>query len=428
MDPASGFDQVADVAIDGGKIVAIGEGLAEGPARRVIEADGRLVTPGLIDPHVHLREPGHEYKETIATGSEAAVSGGFTTVCCMPNTAPCLDTPEVVGFVHERAARTAVCRVFAVAAATRGRHGEELTEIDLLDAAGVVAFSDDGDCVPTPGMMQKVLVAVARTGKVFMQHCQEQTLTRGSAMHGGEVSVRLGLTGWPRIAEEIVIERDVMLNRGAGCRYHVQHLSSGGSVEIVRRARRDGQRVTAEASPHHLLLTHAACDGYNTLGKVNPPVREAKDIEKVREGVADGTITVLATDHAPHSYDEKSLPFEEAPMGMIGLQIALPLYREALVDSGAISWMRLIEMMTVEPARLCNLEAKGLGRLAVGGPADVAVIDPDAGWTIEPSELAGRSKNTPFAGRSVRGRAVATIVGGRVVFEAAEAGVAARGA
>ncbi len=419
MDPATGLDAVRDVAISGGVIQAIGAGLPRSPADRIIDAQGCLVTPGLIDPHVHLREPGHEYKESIATGTAAAVAGGFTSVCCMPNTSPAIDTPEIVRFVIDRAAHTGRCRVFPVAAATKGRQGEELTEIALLDAAGAVAFSDDGDCVPNPGMMAKVLTAVARTGKVFMQHCQEQTLTRGSAMHAGGVSVRLGLTGWPRIAEEIVIERDVLLNRAAGCRYHVQHLSSGASVDIVRRARAAGQAVTAEASPHHLLLTHDVCDGYNTLGKVNPPLRERADIEAIRAGVADGTITVLATDHAPHSADEKALPFEEAPMGMVGLETALPLYREALVDTGAISWMRLIELLTVQPALLCGLDSHGLGRLTVGGPADITVIDHDAAWTIDADDFAGKSRNTPFDGRAVKGRAIVTIVAGNVAYELA---------
>ncbi|MCK6478251.1 MAG: dihydroorotase [Phycisphaerales bacterium] len=417
MDPASGHDAVADVAILDGRIAAIGPSLPTSPAQRVINAQGCFVTPGLIDPHVHLREPGHEHKETIATGTAAAARGGFTTVCCMPNTSPALDTPELVRYIYDRAGHTGRCRVFPVAAATKGRHGDEPAEISLLNAAGAVAFSDDGDCIPTPGMMQRVLSLVARTGKAFMQHCQEPTLTRGSAMHAGEISVRLGLTGWPRLAEELIIERDVMINRAIGCRYHVQHLSSAGSVEIVRRARAAKQPVTAEASPHHLLLTHEACEGYNTLGKVNPPVREQSDIDAIRAGVADGTITVLATDHAPHSADEKALPFEEAPMGMVGLETALPLYREALVDSGAISWMRLIELMTVEPARLCGLDAMGLGRLEVGGPADVTVIDPGAEWTIEPASLVGRSKNTPFGGRRVRGAAVATIVRGEVATQ-----------
>lgn len=425
IDPASGFDSVADVAIRDGKIAAIGHDLPRSPADRIIDAEGCIVSPGLIDPHVHLREPGHEYKENIETGSLAAVAGGFTTICCMPNTSPALDTPELVRFIHDRAAATGHCRVFPVAAATKGRHGEELAEIALLSAAGAVAFSDDGDCVPTAGMMHRVLLTVAGTGKVFMQHCQDPSLTRGSAMHSGEVSVRLGLTGWPRLAEEIVIERDIRLNRATGCRYHVQHISSGGSVDLVRVARAAGQPVTAEASPHHLLLTHEACDGYNTLAKVNPPLRETSDINEIRAAIADGTITVLATDHAPHSFDEKSLPFEEAPMGMVGLETALPLYREALIDTGAITWPRMLAMLTIEPAKLCGLDRIGLGMLKVGGPADITVIDPDAEWTIDPAVFVGRSKNSPFGGRHVRGRAITTISRGAVVFDLQAQGQAA---
>jgi dihydroorotase len=230
--------------------------------------------------------------------------------------------------------------------------------------------------------------------------------------------MRLGLTGWPRVAEEVIIERDIRLNRGIGCRYHVQHISSGESVEIVRRARAEGQPVTAEAAPHHLLLTHEACDGYDTAAKMNPPLRERKDVEAIRAGVADGTITVLATDHAPHAAHEKALPFEEAPFGIIGLQTALPLYAEALVATGLIGWPRLVALMTIEPARLCGLDRMGLGKLAVGGPGDVTVIDPDAEWTIRAAELPGLSKNTPFDGRRVRGRAVATIVSGVLRHEA----------
>jgi dihydroorotase len=415
IDPASGTDAVMDIAIDGGKIAAMGPGLSPSPAHRVIDAQGLLITPGLIDPHVHLREPGQEHKETIATGSAAAAAGGFTTVCCMPNTTPALDTPELVETIARRAAGGA-CRVFAVAAATKGRHGQELAEIELLARAGAVGFSDDGDCVASAGMMARVLAAVKATGLAFMQHCQEPTLTRGASMHAGDVSVRLGLTGWPRVAEEIIIERDVSLNRGIGCRYHVQHLSSGHSVEIIRRARKAGQPVSAEASPHHLLLTHAACDGYNTLAKVNPPLRELADTEAIRRGVAEGVITILATDHAPHSADEKSLPFEEAPFGLIGLESALALYREALIDTGAIDWPRMIAMMTTEPARLCGLDAIGLGALSVGGPADITLIEPDHAWTFGPEHVKSASNNSPFFGRPMRSKAVGTVVGGRVVF------------
>jgi len=422
IDPANGTDRSADIAIEAGVVAAIGPSQARSPADRVIDAKGCLVTPGLIDPHVHLREPGQEHKETLATGSASGVAGGFTTLCCMPNTSPALDAPELVGFIAGRARETASCRIFAVAAATRGRKGEELAEIGLLARAGVVGFSDDGDCVMSAGVMARVLRAVKKTGLAFMQHCQDMTLTRGSVMHAGDVAVRLGLTGWPRVAEEIIIERDVRLNRDIGCRYHVQHISSGESVEIVRRARAErgrGQHITAEASPHHLILTHEACEGYAANAKMNPPLREAKDVEALRQGVADGTISVLATDHAPHAAHEKALAFEEAPFGIVGLETALPLYAEALVHTGLIDWPRLIALVTIEPARLCGLDAQGLGSLKVGGPGDVTVIDPDRRWTFDVARSASKSTNTPFHGRSLRGRAIATIVGGRIQYEAA---------
>ena len=421
IDPASGLDGVADVAIAAGRIVEIGPGLTRLPAARVVDASGCIVAPGLIDPHVHLREPGGEHKETLATGSRAAVAGGFTTVCCMPNTVPALDTPELLAFIAARAEATAACRVFPIGAATKGRRGEEPSEIELLAGAGAVGFSDDGDCIASAGLMARLLAAIAPTGLAFMQHCQEPTLTRGAAMHAGEVSVRLGLGGWPRAAEEIIIERDLRLNRGPRCRYHVQHISSEDSVDLIRRARAAGQPVTAEASPHHLLLTHEACDGYDTSAKVNPPLRERRDVEALRAGVADGTITVLATDHAPHAADEKALAFEEAPFGLVGLETALSLYAEALVATGAIAWPRLIALLTVEPARLCGLLGRGVGTLGVGGAADVTVIDPDAPWTITPADLRGRSRNTPFLGRAVRGRAALTVVGGVVRHDLAAA-------
>lgn len=439
-DPA--HDRLADVAIEDGRIVAIGPSLSgagggKTGADLVIDARDRLVVPGLIDPHVHLREPGQEHKETLESGSEAAVAGGFTTICCMPNTVPALDTPEMVGFIANRARERARCRIFVVAAATRSRKGEELAEITLLAQAGAVGFSDDGDCIASAGMMARVLAAVKEAGVAraaarfangapryaFMQHCQEPTLTRGASMHAGSIAVRLGLTGWPRIAEEVIIERDIRLNRAIGCPYHVQHISSGDSVEIVRRARAEGQPVTAEASPHHLTLTHEACEsagGYNTNAKMNPPLREESDVQALREGVADGTIGILATDHAPHSVHEKALPFEEAPFGIVGLETALPLYAETLVHTGLIDWPRLIALMTLEPARLCGLDQSGLGRLKVGGPADVTVIDPDAAWTIDAGSFRSRSRNTPFDGRQVRGRATWTVVGGSIAHRPAE--------
>jgi dihydroorotase len=422
IDPASGQDAIADVAVADGKIAAIGVKLPRSPADRVINAEGRLVTPGLIDPHVHLREPGQEHKETLATGGAAAIAGGFSTVCCMPNTSPALDSPEMVTFIGARAAQTAPCRIFAVGAATKGRRGEELAEISLMARAGAVGFSDDGDGIASAGVMARVLAAVQTTGRAFMQHCQEPTLTRGASMHAGDISTRLGLTGWPRVAEELMIERDIRLNRGiagGGCRYHVQHISSAGSVELIRRARAEGRPVTAEAAPHHLLLTHEACawpDGhsYNTLAKMNPPLREQSDVDAVVKGVADGTITVLATDHAPHTADEKSLPFEEAPFGIVGLETAFALYARALVDSGAIGWPRLIALMTIEPARLCGLDVLGLGQLKVSGPADITIIDPEREWTIQAAAFKSRSRNMPFEGWKVKGKAECVVVGGEL--------------
>lgn len=422
LDPASGRDEQADVLIHGGRIARIGRRLDAPGEAEVIDAGGCLVTPGLVDPHVHLREPGGEHKETIATGTRAAVAGGFTTVCCMPNTSPALDAPETLRFVTDRAAETGSCRVFPVAAGTVGRKGREVVDVAALVQAGAVGFSDDGDAIADRDVMARVLEAVRPTGLAFMQHCQDHAMTGNAPMHAGRISARLGLRGWPREAEETIVERDVALVRASGCRYHVQHISSGGTVELIRRARAEGLPVTGEASPHHLLLTHEACAGYDTHAKMNPPLREAADVEALRRGVAEGVVTVLATDHAPHAPEEKGLPFEQAPFGIVGLETALPLYAEALVHSGAIGWERLIALLTMEPARLCNLDRLGIGRLEEGGPADVAVIDPDEAWTITPGDLAGRSRNSPFLGRRVRGRIAATIAAGVVRHARSPAG------
>lgn len=419
IDPASKLDKVGDLVVGGGLIRQIAVSKSErkqispGQVAMVVDGEGLIVSPGLIDPHVHLREPGFEYKETIETGARAAAAGGFTAVCCMPNTLPALDTPELVRFVKDRA-DGAACRVFAVAAATKGRKGEELTESRLLAMAGAVGLSDDGDCIASAGMMARVLHACKDVGLAFMQHAQEPSMTKGASMHAGSVSTRLGLGGWPRAAEEIIVERDVRLNAGINAHYHVQHISSAGTCDILRRAQREGIRVTGEASPHHLVATHELCEGYNALGKVNPPLREISDMKALRQAVADGVVTVLGTDHAPHSEDEKALPFEEAPFGFVGLESALPLYVEGLISSGAISWPRLIALLTTEPAKLCGLDRMGLGRLVVGGPADITVIDPAEKWTLTRDDLVGRSWNTPFLGRGMTGRTVLTMVAGRV--------------
>tara|TARA_R110000868_G_scaffold411617_1_gene706173 strand:+ start:254934 stop:256271 length:1338 start_codon:yes stop_codon:yes gene_type:complete len=417
IDPASGMDQIADVGIGNGTIREIGQNLDSNGYDRVIDADGMILAPGLIDPHVHLREPGQVHKEDIESGTRAAVAGGFTTVCCMPNTSPALDSPEMVEFVRSRAEQVGHCRVFSVAAATKGRKGERLAEIGLCLDAGAVGYSDDGDVVESASMMRSVLQAVQATGKCFMQHCQELTLTNGAVMHAGTVSTKLGHKGWPREAEEIIIERDLRLNKSIGCHYHIQHMSSGNSVEIVARAQREGIPVTCEASPHHLLLTHDAIETQGTMAKMNPPLREQSDIDALKQGIADGVVTILATDHAPHTSDEKRNTMSDAPFGIIGLESALGLYHKALVETGVIEWPKLIELLTINPARLCGLDEQGIGSITVGGPADLTLIDPSHEWTLTEADLAGKSSNTPFLGWTMQTRAVLTVVAGNIRYE-----------
>ncbi|MDZ4755729.1 MAG: dihydroorotase [Phycisphaerae bacterium] len=423
LDPASGFDATADVLVENGRIAAIST--KRGALRRddaatgqTIDCAGRLVTPGLIDPHVHIREPGGEAKETILTGATAAVRGGFTTVCCMPNTSPALDTAAMLDFVRMRAREADQSRVFVVGAATVGRQGEQLAPMGAMRAAGAVAFSDDGDGIASAEMMRRILCVCRSLDSAFMQHCQEPSLTVGGVMNAGPLAARLGLGGWPAVAEEVMIERDLRLNRSIGCRYHAQHLSSGGSAEILRRARAEGQPVSGEVAPHHLLMTEDDCDGYNTQAKMNPPLRTRSHIAQLKEAVADGTITVLATDHAPHTTAEKARDFSSAPFGIIGLECALPLYVKALVADGVIDWPRMIAMMTIEPARLCAFPTmrgyESLGTLTVGGRADITVIDETAKWTIDTKGFASKSRNCPFDGWPVVGRATHTIVRGVV--------------
>ena len=422
VDPGSGTDREADVLIRAGRVEKIGPGVTDpkGPGAEVIDAGGCLVTPGLIDPHVHLREPGFTHKEDIASGTLAAVAGGFTAVCCMPNTRPAIDTPEVVRWITDRAEATGHCRVFCVSAGTVARHGEEIAPIAACVQAGAVAISDDGDAIADADMMRRVMEQCAAHDRVFMQHCQDPAMTVGSVMHEGRVSRRLGLTGWPREGEEVIVARDIEISRRTGARYHVQHISSAGTVAMIRAARAEGLPVSGEASPHHLLLTDDAIERLGTAAKMNPPLREWADVVALREGVADGTITVLATDHAPHAADEKRNPMAAAPFGIIGLETALALYAEALVHPGLIGWDRLIALLTIEPARLCNLDRQGFGTLAVGGPGDATVIDPEHEWVIGPQDLRGKSVNTPFLGQAVRGRAVATVVAGRVAYRHAD--------
>ncbi len=409
IDPANGIDQKTDVTLERGKVAKIGK--ASRPTGQVFDASGCIVSPGLIDPHVHLREPGQEEKETIATGTAAAVNGGFTSVVCMANTAPAIDDDGRIDFIYWQAARHAACHVFPTGAVTKGRKGEELAEIGLMARAGAVAFTDDGDAIESASAMAKALSYVKMTGRCIMQHCEEPSLIQGGAMNAGPLATRLGLAGRPAVAEELIIQRDIMLNRAIGCDYHVQHLSAGGSVELIRHARKLGQPVTAEVTPHHLLLTEDACVGYDPNYKMNPPLRTRADAKALLAGVRDRTITLLATDHAPHTREEKELEFAAAPSGIIGLDCALPLYIKALIDTDTIDWPQMIAMMTINPAKLCRLEGKGT--LSQGADADVTIIDPAEQWSIDVDQFASKARNCPFDGRPVIGRAIATIVGGK---------------
>ena len=411
------MDAIGDLLIENGIVSRIDAKLESIAGATEVDATGCLVTPGLVDPHVHLREPGGEHKETIATGTASAVAGGFTTVCCMPNTTPTIDSCHTMEFIRMRARETARCRVFMVAAATLGRLGEEIAPIASLVEAGAVGISDDGDVVADSQMMLNVLKTCAQVDRVFMQHAQDPALTRGSSMNSGPIASKLGLTGWPKLAEELIVARDLMMLAETGGRYHVQHVSSAGTVELLRQAQARGLAASGEASPHHLLLTDDACDGYDTSAKMNPPLRTVEDVEALRCAVADGTLSVLATDHAPHTEEEKDSDFETAPFGIVGLDCALGLYAKALVDSGHIDWTRLIALLTIEPARLVGLDQTGIGRLEIGLPADLAVIDPEMPWTIDPDEFASKGRNSPFAGVEVTGRATMTIVGGEIEHE-----------
>ena len=420
IDPASGFDHTADVLIQDGVVREISTDRSRLKSQtlqrdvRTIDAEGCIVAPGLVDIHVHLREPSPIHRETIASGAASAINGGFTTVCCMPNTNPPLDTAAWVEYVQHKSDLAGAARVFTVGCATRQRKGEELAEIGSMAKAGAVGFSDDGEVVADAGLMAKVLKTVAAVDSVFMQHCQEPTLTRGGVMNAGPLATKLGLGGWPAVAEEIIIERDIRLNRDIGCRYHAQHVSSGGSVELIRAARAAGQPVSGEASPHHLLLTEDACNGYDTNAKMNPPLRTGRDIEQLKKGIADGTITVLATDHAPHLPETKNTDFTSASFGIIGLDCALSLYAKALIEDGVIAWPAMLALMTIHPARLVRLDRYGIGRLTPGLSGDVTVIDPQVQWSIEVGAFASVGRNCPFDGWKVTGRAVASIVGGTV--------------
>jgi dihydroorotase len=376
---------------------------------------GKVVTPGLIDIHVHFREPGQAHKETIASGARCAAAGGFTTVVCMPNTSPVADSPATIAWIQERAASTAIVNVFCTGAITRGIAGEEMAPIGALANAGVVALTDDGRCIQNHGVMRRAVEYARQFGLPIMDHCQEATLSSDGVMNEGEWSTRLGLPGWPALAEDLIVARNILLAEETGHPIHCQHISSARSVRLLRDARRRGVPITAEVCPHHIALTDGDLKTFDTNFQMNPPLRTQEDLDEIIAGVADGTITILASDHAPHAPYEKEVEFDKAPFGILGLETELPVFLEILLHQRkAVTLPKIIEMLTINPARFLKLDR---GTLSVGTPGDVTILDPDHSWTYDKNDSPSLSRNTPFHGMALRGRALTTIVGGNVVWD-----------
>lgn len=424
VDPDLGFGKEADVFIKDGRIVkiekqttAVNKEIKTLGKEQVIDATGMIVVPGLIDIHVHLREPGREDKETIVTGCQAAAAGGFTSVCCMPNTTPCIDNQETVKFVQARAMH-ADARVYVVGAITKNIEGKELSEIGDLVKMGAVAITDDGHYVQNPEIMRRALQYAKMFNIPVMQHAEDQFLCAGGVMNESFQSTRLGIKGAPPVAEEIAVLRDIALCRATEGRLHVQHVSTKGAVEAVRNAKKEGVNVTAEVTPHHLVLTdEEIAKEFNTNLRVNPPLRSASDRNAVIEGLVDGTIDCIASDHAPHAPEDKDCEFDLAPAGMIGLETTISVIKTYLIDKGYLSWADAIRKMTVNPARILGLEG---GTLASNAVADITIIDPDRKWMVKADKFKSRSRNCPFDGYKLSGKVYMTILGGRVVYDGSD--------
>ncbi|HPW18053.1 MAG TPA: dihydroorotase [Candidatus Aminicenantes bacterium] len=414
VDPATGTDGPMDVLIVAGAIAAVGRGLSPAPGGRTVDASGLVVVPGLIDLHVHLREPGFEDKETIATGLRAAVRGGFTAVCAMPNTAPVNDSPATTAWIMARAKRAGLARVFPIAAVTKGSRGEELVDMAACAAAGAVAFSDDGRPVASDDIMRRALLAAAAAGSLVIDHCEDRALAAGGVMHAGAAAARLGLPGIPSSSEEVAVARDIALAEELGVRVHIAHLSTAGGVAAVREARRRGIRVSAEATPHHLFLTDEDIRTPDPNFKMNPPLRTAADAAALREGLRAGVVDAVATDHAPHTEAEKARGFREAPFGVVGLETAVPLVLDRLVRPGLLPLGRAVAALSTAPARLLGLRAKG--RVAAGADGDLTLLDLERDAAVDKTRFESKGRNTPFDGWALKGAPVMTIVGGRVVF------------
>ncbi len=415
MDPASGFDSTADVLLVDGRVAGIGANLSSAGAVQ-FDASGMIVAPGFIDMHVHLRDPGFEHAETIESGSRAAAAGGFTSICCMPNTNPVNDSATVTSYIVERARLRAVVNVFPIGAITKGSAGEELAAIGSMKAAGVVAISDDGRPVMNARVMRRAMETASAFDLPVIDHCEDLHLSAGGDMHEGLESVKLGLRGIPSCSEDVMVARDILLAEVTGARFHVAHISARNSVAMVAFAKARGLKVTCESTPHHFAVADADMLPYDSNYKMKPPLRSKEDVHAVVDGIVSGAIDVLATDHAPHPGSEKMQEFEKCPFGITGLETAIGLTTDELVHTGRISLMKMIALYTTGPANV--LQLKDRGALAVGGIADVTIFDPDRKWTYDVNRSHSKSRNSPFDGRQFRGGAVATIVNGSIVWQA----------
>jgi dihydroorotase len=412
IDPSQGFDDVADVLVEAGVVKELGKNLKAPAGVETVDAAGKYVVPGLVDMHVHLRDPGLEYKEDIVSGTRAAAAGGFTSIACMPNTKPVIDNKAVAGYIINKAGSEGFCNVFPVGCITYGMGGERMAEMGELKEAGCVAVSDDGRPVANAELMRRALEYARGIGILVISHAEDLALVGEGVMNEGFTSTELGLKGIPRVAEDIATARDVMLAEYTNSPIHIAHVSTRGSVRIIREAKARGVKVTCETAPHYFTLTDDAVRGYDTNAKMNPPLREADDVAAIKEGLSDGTIDCIATDHAPHHLDEKDVEFNAALNGIIGLETSLPLSLK-LAEDGVLTLHQLIEKMSINPSKILGISR---GSLRVGSVADMTVIDPSAVWTVEAEKLAGKSRNTPFSGWQMKGAATCTILGGAVAF------------
>ena len=417
VDPVGGIGGVMDVLLDKGRVAMIGSDIRE-PDAQVIDARGLTVCAGLVDMHVHLREPGFEHKETIATGTAAAAHGGFTSIACMPNTRPVTDTPERVDYIREKAAQACGVHVWPIGAVTVGEAGQVLTDFEAMKSAGAVALSDDGVPLQNANLMRDALILAHRQSLTVLSHCEDADLVRNYAVNEGRVSRQLRLPGRPAIAEELMVARDAMLAEETGGAVHICHISTAKAVALVRRYKRKGVQITCETCPQYFSLTEDEILKQGALARVNPPLRTKADVEAVVEGLRDGTIDAIATDHAPHSFDEKALPLTEAPSGMVGLETALAVTLTYLYHTGELSLSDILRKMTINPACILRLPTKG--RLAIGSDGDMVIFDPDQEWTVDPAQFASKGRNTPFGGKKLKGKVKYTIVGGQVVYREGE--------